>query len=65
MLDTGLDSTELEKEILKRGILLRAGREFGMPTWLRITIGTEQENRKVLKILEELIKSKAPLRGGA
>jgi histidinol-phosphate aminotransferase len=56
MLDTGLDSTELELAFLKRGILLRAGKEFGMPTWLRITIGTEQENRKVLEILEELIK---------
>jgi histidinol-phosphate aminotransferase len=56
MLDTGLDSTELEHAFLKRGILLRAGKEFGMPTWLRITIGTEQENRKVLEILEELIK---------
>jgi histidinol-phosphate aminotransferase len=57
MFDTGCDSDTIEGEYIKRGILIRGGKEFGMPTWVRITIGTETENKKVLSILEELIKS--------
>ncbi|MDR1217482.1 MAG: histidinol-phosphate transaminase [Oscillospiraceae bacterium] len=56
MFDTGRDSAEMELQYLKRGVLVRAGAEFGMPTWLRVTIGTERENRKVLSILRELLK---------
>ncbi|MDR3171482.1 MAG: histidinol-phosphate transaminase [Treponema sp.] len=54
MLDTGQDSEEIEYAFLKEGILIRGGKEFGMPTWIRITIGTEKENLKVLGILERL-----------
>ncbi|MDR2357896.1 MAG: histidinol-phosphate transaminase [Oscillospiraceae bacterium] len=55
MLDTGRDSAAMELEFLKRGVLIRGGYEFGMPTWLRVTIGTDDENRKVLAILRELL----------
>ncbi|MDR2665687.1 MAG: histidinol-phosphate transaminase [Oscillospiraceae bacterium] len=55
MFDTGRDSAQLELEYLKRGVLIRRGAEFGMPTWLRVTIGTERENLKVLSILRELL----------
>jgi histidinol-phosphate aminotransferase len=55
MFDTARDSEEVELEYLKRGVLVRKGAEFGMPTWLRVTIGTEKENRKVLAILGELL----------
>jgi histidinol-phosphate aminotransferase len=55
MLDTGRDSAETVNEYLKNGIMLRGGAEFGMPTWLRITIGTERENKKVLDILGKIL----------
>jgi len=55
MLDTGLDSTQIVQEYLKEGAMIRAGAEFGLPTWLRITIGTERENKKVLEILGRLL----------
>lgn len=55
MLDTGRDSVQLEQAFLERGILLRNGAEFGLPTWLRITIGTQRDNETVLGILRELL----------
>ncbi|MDR1590184.1 MAG: histidinol-phosphate transaminase [Oscillospiraceae bacterium] len=55
MLDTGRDSAAAVLEFLKRGVMIRGGTEFGMPTWLRITIGSDAENRKVLDILRELL----------
>ncbi|GMO25221.1 MAG: hypothetical protein Ta2F_00430 [Termitinemataceae bacterium] len=55
MINTGKDANLVEEEYLKRGILIRNGNEFGMPTWVRITIGTEEQNKKVLDILEDII----------
>ncbi|MDR1642090.1 MAG: histidinol-phosphate transaminase [Clostridiales bacterium] len=55
MFNTLRDSAEIELEYLKRGVLVRKGTEFGMPTWLRVTIGTEEENKKALAILGEIL----------
>lgn len=57
MFDLGSDCEYFVMEFLKRGILIRGGREFGMPTWLRVTIGTYEENQLVLEILKELLKT--------
>lgn len=54
MFDTGSDSDYYVFELLKRGILVRGGKEFGMPTWLRVTIGTYEENQLVLDLIKEL-----------
>jgi histidinol-phosphate aminotransferase len=56
MLNTMRDGSEVEREYIKRGILVRNGKEFDMPLWIRVTIGTEAQNRRVLEILEELIQ---------
>ncbi len=52
---TGIDSDLVVLRYLEQGILLRGGKEFGRPDWIRITIGTPEENRLVLKILEKII----------
>jgi histidinol-phosphate aminotransferase len=56
MFNTNRDSGEIEQEYTKRGILIRSGKEFNMPTWVRVTIGTEPQNKKVLAILEEILR---------
>jgi histidinol-phosphate aminotransferase len=55
MFDTGLDSKYVVNAYLQKGILLRGGDEFGMNGWLRVTIGTPEENQYVLDILRELL----------
>jgi histidinol-phosphate aminotransferase len=55
MFNTGRDSGDVENEYIRHGILVRSGREFDMPSWIRVTIGTEEQNRKVLKILESIV----------
>lgn len=56
LVNTGMDGAELEQEFLKRGIMLRSGEAFGpgYKEWLRISIGKPEDNRKVIRILEEL-----------
>lgn len=55
MVNVEKDSVEVVNEVLKRGISLRAGAEFGMPTWLRITIGRPEENQLVIEKLKEVL----------
>ncbi len=55
MFDTGTDSGWVVSEYLKRGYVIRDGKDFGRPGWLRVTIGKPEENEKVLEILRELL----------
>lgn len=50
------DSTEISNEILRKGIAVRAGIEYNMPTWLRITIGKPKENQLLIEELKVALK---------
>lgn len=54
LFETGIDSDIVVKFFLDQGFLIRGGREFGFPTWLRVTIGTEEDNESILSLLREL-----------
>ncbi|MBB6670771.1 histidinol-phosphate transaminase [Cohnella nanjingensis] len=58
MVDLAQDSTPVFQELLRRGVLVRAGSDFGMPTWLRITIGKPEENRLVIEKLNEVLAAR-------
>ncbi|MDR2659286.1 MAG: histidinol-phosphate transaminase [Spirochaetaceae bacterium] len=55
MFDVQTSADEVAEAFLQRGILIRSGGEFGMPTWVRVTIGPESENRRVIQALEEIM----------
>jgi histidinol-phosphate aminotransferase len=38
--------------LLKQGVIVRPIAGYGMPEWLRVTIGTEAENSRFLEALE-------------
>jgi histidinol-phosphate aminotransferase len=56
---THLRSAEVEPEIVaglrKRGVLVRAGAALGRPGSLRVTVGTDSENRRFLAAIGELV----------
>lgn len=56
LVHTGIDGGRLEEEFLRYGIMIRNGADFGLPDWLRISVGTEEENRKVTKALQEIVE---------
>jgi histidinol-phosphate aminotransferase len=60
LVNVGMSSSYVESEFLKRGIIVRNGEEYGMPQWLRITVGKPEENRKVINVLEEIRKGEQP-----
>ena len=51
----GKDSVTVVKELEKKGILIRAGEEYGFSDMLRISIGTPEENQTVIKELERVL----------
>ncbi|MDW7730461.1 MAG: histidinol-phosphate transaminase [Bacillota bacterium] len=50
--NTGVDSKLLFQEMLKRGVIIRTGDIFGFPEYIRVTYGTESENKRFLEVLK-------------
>lgn len=41
--------------LLERGVIVRPLKSFGLPEWIRVNVGTEEENRIFLRKLEEVL----------
>lgn len=57
--ETGREAKEDFKALLPMGVIVRPMGFMGMPQGLRITVGTEEENRRVLEALGKLQESAA------
>ncbi len=55
MVDVVEDSTQVFEKLFRKGVSVRPGAEFDMPTWLRITIGRPEENEFVIEKLKEIL----------
>ena len=49
--ETSYQSGEIFQKLLKKGVIIRPF----MDNWIRITVGTEEENRALIKSLEEIL----------
>lgn len=54
-MDTGVDSKQLFQNMLRRGVIVRTGDIFGYPTFIRLTIGTRDQNQKFLKVFKKCV----------
>lgn len=48
----GRDAAPIHKGLLERGVIVRPMASYGMPTWLRVSIGTAAENMRFLTALK-------------
>ncbi len=55
LVDVEDDASEITEKLIKRGIIVRNASSYGFPTYIRITIGTEEQNNKFMKIFKEII----------
>jgi histidinol-phosphate aminotransferase len=55
LVDFKRDAKEVFEAAQKKGIILRTVYEYGLPTSLRITIGSKAQNEKLVKVLQELV----------
>jgi histidinol-phosphate aminotransferase len=56
LIDTGRDGDLVTEELMKRGVIVRSAKNYGMPTCIRVTVGTEAQNRRFINALSELFK---------
>ncbi len=54
--DVGRSGAEVDAQLLRKGCITRPIGGYGMPRHLRITIGLEDENRRLLEALESVLK---------
>ncbi|MEW5785579.1 MAG: histidinol-phosphate transaminase [Bacillota bacterium] len=53
--DTKTDSKQVFEALLRRGVIVRTGDIFGFPTYIRVTIGTAEQNELFLKNLAAVL----------
>jgi histidinol-phosphate aminotransferase len=49
------DGAVVNQKLLKQGVIVRPIGGYGLPEWLRVTIGTEPENARFLEALEKAL----------
>ncbi|NLC76424.1 MAG: histidinol-phosphate transaminase [Clostridia bacterium] len=54
--DLGVDSKKAFESMLRQGVIIRTGDIFGYPTFIRVTVGTEAENRRFIAALDQTLK---------
>jgi len=56
LVDVGRSANDIYQKLLREGVIVRPLTPFGMETALRITVGTPQENRKLVKALRAVLR---------
>ncbi len=55
MINVKRDAREVFDRLLRKGVIVRSGEIFGLPTWIRVTTGTMEQNRRFVQSLEEVL----------
>jgi histidinol-phosphate aminotransferase len=50
-----IGAAEVNQKLLKQGVIVRPIAGYGLPDWLRVTIGTEPDNARFLEALEKAL----------
>ncbi|MCE9648577.1 MAG: histidinol-phosphate transaminase [Parvibaculum sp.] len=57
--ETGRTAADADRFLMDRGLILRQVASYGLPDHLRLTVGTEEANRLVVKALGEFLSAKS------
>jgi histidinol-phosphate aminotransferase len=58
LVDVGRSGTDVFNWLLKEGVIVRPMTSFGMESYLRVTVGTPEENRRLVKALRKVLAGK-------
>lgn len=61
LVDTGVDSRHMMGALLEHGVIVRSGDVFGYPMWIRVTIGTPEENGRFIQALADVLAARGPI----
>ncbi|MDI3256494.1 MAG: histidinol-phosphate transaminase [Kyrpidia sp.] len=57
LVQTPYPSTRVFEQLLRRGVIVRDGAAFGLPDHLRISVGTREENARLLDALADVFRT--------
>ena len=49
------EGNEVFQKLLKRGMIVRAMHEYKLPEWIRVSVGTPEQNRRFLEELDRVL----------
>ncbi len=55
LIDVGRDCVEVFREMLKYGVIVRDMKQYGLKNFIRVTIGTREENQRFIKVLKKIL----------
>jgi histidinol-phosphate aminotransferase len=58
LIKTG-DGDRVFRDMLKQGVIVRAMSSYKLPDWIRISIGTEPQNRRCMEVLDSVLAATA------
>ncbi len=56
LIDISLDAQTVYEEMLKKGVIIRSMSSYGFTNFIRVTIGTEDENKKFISCFKDVLK---------
>jgi histidinol-phosphate aminotransferase len=56
LVDVGRSAADIYQKLLHQGVIVRPLTSFGMDSTLRITVGTPEENRRLIKVLRAVLR---------
>jgi histidinol-phosphate aminotransferase len=54
------DGQDLFQRLLRRGMIIRAMNEYKLPDWIRVSIGTPEQNRRFVRDLDAVLAERQP-----
>lgn len=54
-IEVGIDSGDVFQRMLESGIVVRPGDIWGLPYFIRLTIGTREQNQRFIRILRDIL----------
>lgn len=55
LIDVGRDGMSIFRQMLKYGVIVRDMKQYGLKNFIRVTIGTEKENERFIKVLRKVL----------
>ncbi|HTL47692.1 MAG TPA: histidinol-phosphate transaminase [Verrucomicrobiae bacterium] len=56
LVDTGCDGDEVFQALLKQGMIIRSMKEYGLQTWIRVSIGRRSQNAQFIRLLKSYLR---------
>ncbi|MBX3023220.1 MAG: histidinol-phosphate transaminase [Bdellovibrionales bacterium] len=56
LFDCGRDAGEVFQELLREGVILRPVKPYGMPNYLRMSVGLQEENEAAIRALQKVLR---------